>query len=161
MGKTVTAPLSRLTILSQVNSALPEMYRPTPGQGRSSSRGAPSLLGLTRHVLKTQGLLAFWRGNLTSCIHRFPYSAINFASYETCRSLVMQRSKSKEETPVTRLGCWAVSGAIACATVYPLDLIRTRITVQCVNEKNKGIMYTFRKILVDEGTMGLYRGKGI
>lgn len=77
-GKTVTAPLSRLTVLLQVGAVQ-----------QCQHRGAmQSLLHTANNILKKEGLRAFWKGNLTSVIHRFPYSAINFTLYEKVRDLL-------------------------------------------------------------------------
>jgi hypothetical protein len=45
---------------------------------------AAPLRVLHEQVVGKEGFLAFWKGNLTSVIHRFPYSAINFHCYESC-----------------------------------------------------------------------------
>ena len=118
VGKTITAPLSRLTILYQVNNALP------PSQRISILGSSDSMLSLTSHILKTEGFSALWKvhyynhyfhhnnylknqiiafikGNLTSVIHRFPYSAINFATYEICQS-VLKSTRFDVETPSSR-----------------------------------------------------------
>lgn len=77
-GKTVTAPLSRLTVLLQVGAVQ-----------QCQQRGAfQSLLHTANNILKSEGLRAFWKGNLTSVIHRFPYSAINFTLYEKVRDIL-------------------------------------------------------------------------
>eukprot|EP00614_Pseudopedinella_elastica_P013392 CAMPEP_0172587800 /NCGR_PEP_ID=MMETSP1068-20121228/6810_1 /TAXON_ID=35684 /ORGANISM="Pseudopedinella elastica, Strain CCMP716" /LENGTH=114 /DNA_ID=CAMNT_0013382945 /DNA_START=9 /DNA_END=349 /DNA_ORIENTATION=- len=75
VAKTLTAPLSRLTILFQVHS----MVTTKP----HAPQYAESLSSGLRKVLGKEGFLAFWKGNGTAVIHRFPYSAINFHVYES------------------------------------------------------------------------------
>ena len=77
-GKTVTAPLSRMTVLLQVGAV---QQCPTRGSMHS-------FLHTANGILKKEGLRAFWKGNLTSVIHRFPYSAINFTLYEKVRDVL-------------------------------------------------------------------------
>ena len=72
VSKTCTAPLSRMTILFQVQSTL--------------RKG--SYLHAVSHLLKEEGLRSFWRGNLTSVMHRIPYSAFNFYAYEYYKSML-------------------------------------------------------------------------
>lgn len=75
VAKTVTAPFSRLTILFQVHSLVTtKEHRP---------KFAMSLRGGVRKIVERGGLRAMWRGNMTSVLHRFPYSAINFYVYES------------------------------------------------------------------------------
>ena len=74
-AKTLTAPLSRMTVLLQVG-AVEQCHK---------SGAFLSLMKSINHVFKTEGLKSFWKGNFTSVIHRFPYSAINFSVYETVR----------------------------------------------------------------------------
>ena len=82
VGKTLTAPLSRLTILYQVGPALSSGH----GHGVHSGNNLSSLWKECRRVLVDEGFFAFWKGNLASVLHRFPYSAINFSVYESTRT---------------------------------------------------------------------------
>jgi solute carrier family 25 (mitochondrial phosphate transporter), member 23/24/25/41 len=115
VSKTITAPLSRITILYQVKAF--------------STQGSQSLIESCHRVYSNEGLASFWRGNLTSCMHRFPYSAINFTVYSALHGFVND-SLDVEEHPSTRLLCGAAAGTVACIVCYPLDLVRTRLTVQ-------------------------------
>jgi len=74
VAKTVTAPLSRLTILFQVHSMV------TTRSNRPQF--AMSLGGGISKIVERGGIKSLWRGNMTSVLHRFPYSAINFFVYE-------------------------------------------------------------------------------
>ena len=74
VAKTVTAPLSRLTILFQVHSMVTtKTDRP---------KFSMSLGGGISKIIERGGIKSLWRGNATSVLHRFPYSAINFFVYE-------------------------------------------------------------------------------
>mmetsp|Transcript_24540 Transcript_24540/g.22295 ORF Transcript_24540/g.22295 Transcript_24540/m.22295 type:complete len:351 (+) Transcript_24540:38-1090(+) len=165
-SKTLMAPLSRLVILFQVSSALPVRH--------SLSSDSISLLSAMKRIISEEGFLAFWKGNLTSVLHRFPYSAINFSVFELTKELLLELSSKKEETLSIRLISGAVGGGVACSVCYPLDLIRTRLTVDSrplhttvkSNQqfsttpaiKQAGIVRTFADILRNEGFFGLYRG---
>ncbi|KAG7346243.1 mitochondrial carrier protein [Nitzschia inconspicua] len=74
VAKTITAPLSRLTILFQVHSMVTTKHdRP---------KFSMTLKGGFNKIVERGGLRSLWRGNMTSVLHRFPYSAINFFVYE-------------------------------------------------------------------------------
>jgi solute carrier family 25 phosphate transporter 23/24/25/41 len=79
IAKTITAPLSRLTILYQVQAVTKS------GGHFKNYRMDQSLLNIVRDIHRQEGLLSFWRGNLTAVIHRFPYSAVNFAVYDVVK----------------------------------------------------------------------------
>ncbi|GAB5029772.1 mitochondrial carrier family [Nannochloropsis oceanica] len=152
VAKTMTAPLSRLTILFQVNSALHVGGRPQYASG---------LLPALRKVMREEGFWAFWKGNGTSVLHRFPYAGINFYCYEKFKEALGDGSP-RNETPFTRLVAGACAGGVACSACYPLDLIRTRLTIQDEgpHKEYRSITHAFRKIAAVEGMGGLYRGLG-
>jgi len=90
VAKTVTAPLSRLTILFQVHSMV------TTKSDRP--KFSVSLGGGISKIIERGGVKSLWRGNMTSVIHRFPYSAINFFIYEnTLDALTGMRTDHKEK----------------------------------------------------------------
>ena len=128
VGKTITAPLSRLTILYQVSPLLSACSSSSVMNSLHYYPPSLSLYNACQRVLREEGVLAFWKGNLTSVLHRFPYSAINFTTYESLKDQLC-RKMGYEESPQTRLVCGALAGGAACFACYPLDLVRTRLTV--------------------------------
>ena len=165
IGKTITAPLSRLTILYQVNPLMKSMKS---GEALSYGNNLSAIITESRIILRDEGLLSFWRGNLTSVLHRFPYSAINFSGYEWMKRKI-HNDLNYQENFVSRLICGAYAGGVACFAVYPLDLIRTqlstnvRFTSNQNESRNRGwyeskIIKQMRSILKSEGIAGLYRG---
>lgn len=124
-----------------------------------STQGSDSLMSACARVYREEGLASFWRGNFTSCVHRFPYSAINFTVYSALHGFVND-SLDVEERPSSRLVCGAVAGATACIACYPLDLVRTRLTVQS-SDYYRGIMHCLSRIVQEEGPLGLYKGLGM
>ena len=100
-----------------------------------------------------------WKGNGTSVIHRFPYSAVNFLTYESLKTALASREDDGEATVVTRFLSGAGAGATATLTCYPLDLIRTRLATQLDAQiQYRGISHAFHRISAEEGILGLYRG---
>lgn len=177
-GKTVTAPLSRLTILYQVHSMVTtRSERP---------KFAMNIKGGMQKIIERGGIRSMWRGNGTSVLHRFPFSAINFFVYENMLDVMngIQRPKEEEEEdlaqlvrrfsnnqdairkkdetlPFSRLVAGAVAGSTACIACYPLDLVRTRLTTELEGQEHyRGIMDAFKKIWRSEGLTGFYSGLG-
>jgi len=117
-----------------------------------------------REVVKREGFRALWKGNGVTIIHRLPYSAANFWTYETVNELWKQYIPA--QGPLSfgdvsrRLVSGGVAGLTACALAYPLDLVRTRLAAQTTCRYYRGIGHAFSTIVRDEGVVGLYRGIG-
>ena len=94
-AKTVTAPFSRLTILYQVHSLVTTK--------KHHPKFALSLDGGFRKIVERGGLLSMWRGNGTSVLHRFPYSAINFYVYENMLRLLKQNDDDDDDEEEDRI----------------------------------------------------------
>ena len=90
VAKTVTAPLSRLTILFQVHSLVTtKEHRPKFAMNIREGFGK---------IIERGGFVSLWRGNLTSVIHRFPYSGINFLCYSTVIDIMSENFEEPNET---------------------------------------------------------------
>jgi len=162
VAKTVTAPLSRLTILYQVH--------PMVTTKENRPKFSMTIRGGLLKIIERGGILSLWRGNGTSCLHRFPFSAINFYCYEMVLDVLNgpQRlsdededdvSNTREVSTLSRLVAGAVAGTTACVACYPLDLVRTRLTTQLDGKETyRGITDAFAKIVQNEGPVGLYSG---
>ena len=171
VAKTLTAPLSRLTILFQVYSMVTtKPHAPAFSDGMIS--------GL-RKIVGKEGVLSFWKGNMTSVVHRFPYSAINFHAYESVMRLLEDQTNKAQQaagpssspsaqptTGMMRFAAGATAGGIATASCYPLDLVRTRLTTQLGQPNSssvyyRGILHCLYRIVADEGLLGIYKGLGV
>mmetsp|Transcript_3179 Transcript_3179/g.5808 ORF Transcript_3179/g.5808 Transcript_3179/m.5808 type:complete len:368 (-) Transcript_3179:203-1306(-) len=164
VAKTVTAPLSRLTILYQVH--------PMVTTKENRPKFSMSLRGGFSKIIERGGVLSLWKGNGTSVLHRFPFSAINFYCYEGMLDILNgpQRlsdddedsmDNSTEISTFSRLIAGGVAGCTACVACYPLDLVRTRLTTQLDGQEHyRGITDAFVKIFKSEGFLGLYSGIG-
>jgi len=108
--------------------------------------------------------MSLWRGNGTSVLHRFPFSAINFYVYENMLDITSGRYNNLKDgknqpTTFARLISGGVAGCSACICCYPLDLVRTRLTTEFPGmEQYKGITDALMKIIRSEGVRGLYSG---
>ncbi|KAF9415137.1 hypothetical protein BGZ94_000176 [Podila epigama] len=121
-----------------------------------------------RKMWVEEGFLGFMRGNGTNVIRIVPYSAVQFASYEQFKKLLMESGKNDLDTP-RRLTAGALAGLTSVAFTYPLDIVRTRLSIQSAQVANTkeaqaalpGIWKTMVLIYSKEGgIVGLYRGLG-
>ncbi|KAG0156538.1 hypothetical protein PDIDSM_3719 [Penicillium digitatum] len=154
VSRTIVSPLERLKILLQVQSV-----------GRTEYR-----LSIWKALVKMgreEGWRGFMRGNGTNCIRIIPYSAVQFGSYNFYKQLV--ESPDGEMTPTSRLFCGGVAGITSVTITYPLDIVRTRLSIQSASfadlgardpsQKLPGMFTTMAMIYKNEGgTRALYRG---
>ncbi|KAL1866922.1 hypothetical protein Plec18167_008854 [Paecilomyces lecythidis] len=116
VSRTIVSPLERLKILYQVQSAGREEYR----------------LSVWRALVKMgreEGWRGFMRGNGTNCIRIIPYSAVQFGSYNFYKKFA-EPSPGAELTPIRRLVCGGIAGITSVTVTYPLDIVRTRLSIQ-------------------------------
>jgi solute carrier family 25 (mitochondrial adenine nucleotide translocator), member 4/5/6/31 len=184
-AETVTAPIGRVKLLLQSQDANPRilsgealryrytsvhsmqcmdlrtlqkssLYRCTPMHNRG-------ITDCFARVAQEQGLLSFWRGNLTNCIRYFPTQAFNFAFKDSIRASFPQVD------PVTQFGKFflmnmasgSVAGAASLAIVYPLDYARTRLAADVGRGKRTFTGLTDCLVTTatgPKGVLGLYNG---
>eukprot|EP00928_Gymnodinium_smaydae_P033402 TRINITY_DN23938_c0_g1_i1.p1 TRINITY_DN23938_c0_g1~~TRINITY_DN23938_c0_g1_i1.p1 ORF type:complete len:339 (-),score=38.31 TRINITY_DN23938_c0_g1_i1:168-1184(-) len=158
VAKTAVAPLSRVTILMQVQSMRPHKF--SDGQ-RPNNR---YMLASMRKIVLEEGFCALWRGNAATLAHRFPYTGVTF----WCQRALRRRLDDEGGPRIARLppqaraliagGCSAGVGVLLC---HPLDVVKTRLTAQTKKQYYNGIIDACRRIRLDEGVPGFYRGLGV
>ena len=111
---------------------------------------------------KTQGLNGLFKGNSASVARIFPFSAIEFYSFEKYKNFFI-RGKPKQKNHLFKLFiCGALSGLNAITVTYPLDVSRSILAVQTrENEKRKGLIEVLVQLYKTGGLRGLYRGYSI
>ncbi|KAL5547890.1 hypothetical protein UlMin_003121 [Ulmus minor] len=110
-----------------------------------------------RSVMETEGWKGLFRGNLVNVIRVAPNKAIELFAYDTVNKYLTPKPGEPSKTPIPAS---SIAGAIAGFTstfcTYPLELLKTRLTVQRGVYKN--ILHAFSKIVREEGAAELYRG---
>ena len=83
------------------------------------------------------GLLALWKGNGAAVIRVFPYSGVQFATFDFLRMLAMKINygeitghRNDQQLPhhVTMI-CGGTAAAFSSICTYPLDIARVRLAV--------------------------------
>ena len=149
VSRTAVAHLERLKILQQVH-------------GRTATEYATVYRGLNT-ILQKDGFRGFFIGNGANCIRIIPNSAVKFFCYERITDAIFQFRRSIdpecEMNVFNRLAGGAGAGIIAMTSVYPLDMVRGRLTVQAGTvHQYRGMMDATRKIIQHEGVGSLYKG---
>ncbi|KAL8795033.1 MAG: hypothetical protein Q9195_002481 [Heterodermia aff. obscurata] len=150
VSRTVVSPLERLKILFQIQSHGRNEYKMSVGKGLAK-------------MWREEGWRGFMRGNGTNCVRIVPYSAVQFGSYNFYKSVSIIR----EEIQV-QLVCGGAAGITSVTFTYPLDIVRTRLSIQSASfatlseetrRKLPGMWATMVNMYKTEGGfLALYRG---
>ncbi|KIY74158.1 mitochondrial carrier [Cylindrobasidium torrendii FP15055 ss-10] len=128
-----------------------------------SSSGAEkrTLAAAARSVYALGGLPSFYRGLAIGLVGVFPYSAIDMSTFEALK-LAYLRSTGKEEPGVLALLAFgSLSGSVGATSVYPLNLVRTRLQASGSPghpQRYTGVLDAAQKTYQREGWRGFYRG---
>jgi len=160
LSKTAMAPLERIKILLQTQSASQQITKENQYKGV-----IPSM----RRIIQEQGFWALWRGNGINIIRYFPAQALNFAFKDVYKQVFMPRLGSDRQISnldyaLRNMACGGAAGMTSLLAVYPLDLARTRVTsdIGKKNTRYRGLLHCLRDVYATEGGVrALYRGIGI
>jgi solute carrier family 25 (adenine nucleotide translocator) protein 4/5/6/31 len=158
ISKTAAAPIERVKLLIQNQD---EMIK----SGRLDKRygGIGECFSRTYN---TEGVLAFWRGNLANVIRYFPTQALNFAFKDYFKKMFNFR-RDKDGYGLFFLGnvmSGGAAGALSLLFVYSLDYARTRLAADNKSAKKggerqfNGLLDVYKKTMASDGFAGLYRG---
>lgn len=126
-----------------------------------SSDKRRSMVEAMRTVYKLGGTRGFYRGLTIGLVGVFPYSAIDMSTFEALK-LAYSRSIGQEEPGVLALLAFgSISGSVGATSVYPLNLVRTRLQASGSPghpQKYTGVMDVALKTWEMDGWRGFYRG---
>ncbi|ODV93314.1 hypothetical protein PACTADRAFT_46849 [Pachysolen tannophilus NRRL Y-2460] len=160
LSRTAVSPFERVKVLYQVQG---------PGANSSYNDG---VIKTVIKIWKEEGFKGLFRGNGINCIRVFPYSAVQYACYQYIKPFLLKPG-DLELTTTNKLIAGGISGAASVICTYPLDLVKTRLSIQTAslknltkskinvskNEKPPGMFRSLINIYHNEGKIwGLYRG---
>lgn len=120
-----------------------------------------SLVEAMRRLYSLGGIRAFYRGLHIGLVGVFPYSAIDMSTFEALK-LAYVRSTGRDEPGVLALLAFgSVSGSVGATSVYPLNLVRTRLQASGSSghpERYTGVRDVIIKTYQRDGWRGFYRG---
>jgi len=144
-AKSAVAPLDRIKILLQAQN---KHYKHL-GVWKGLSK-----------IVTEENVAALYKGNGAQMLRIFPYAALQFASYETYRTILPSILNLDHQSHIVKFASGSLAGLTAVTMTFPLDTIRARLAFQVAGEhRYTGIADTARSIVRDEGGVrGLYRG---
>ncbi|OMJ67661.1 hypothetical protein SteCoe_35116 [Stentor coeruleus] len=140
ISRTVTSPLERLKILRQCSSA---------------EHIGLSFWQSMKKFYSLEGFHGFFKGNGSNVIRIVPFSALEFYVFEKAKHNLLPQDKPRHKGWL--LICGSISGIIASFCTYPLDLVRTILSIN-VDRAGSGITKETLRIFRSEGFFGLYKG---
>ncbi|RXK37012.1 solute carrier family 25 (mitochondrial phosphate transporter), member 23/24/25/41 [Tremella mesenterica] len=125
------------------------------------AQGWRAVLRTAGDMWRIGGVRAYYRGLTLGLVGVFPYSAIDMGTYETLKKAYVKSTGKEEPSVFATLSFGALSGSIGAASVYPINLLRTRL--QAAGSTGHKHSYTgfrdvLRQTLAHEGWRGLYKG---
>ena len=101
-----------------------------------------------------EGAKGYFKGNGANIIRIIPFSALEFYTFEKCKYIFL--SDEDPRNKIRLLLCGSVAGIVASSCTYPLDLVRTLLSLK--TDQSRGLMGEMMHIVHKEGLRGLYRG---
>ena len=109
-----------------------------------------------------EGMYGFFKGNGVNVVRIAPFTAFEFFFYDLYKENVFGGHTASN---LSKLWCGGLTGMTASFLTYPLDLIRTLLSIN-VGKKGEGskvvenptIMGTARQVIREHGPLGLYKG---
>ncbi len=65
-------------------------------------------------VVRQEGFRSLWKGNLATILHRFPYAAVNFGTFEWAKKRLQEHTSNDV---ARRLVAGGLAGLVACTAV--------------------------------------------
>ncbi|KAI8645519.1 mitochondrial carrier domain-containing protein [Parasitella parasitica] len=177
---TTTANVSRNTSLAKASfsslaASLPTCASSNHFSGGSTSTRHPAASSIIAETAKSMyakgGVKAFWPGLTLGLIGVFPYQAMDLGIYETLKLSYLQYSQGehnedgsqKQPNVFVLWACGMISGTIGATSVYPLNVIRTRLQAQ--GTKGHPRLYkspweAVQTTFLEGGVKGFYKGLG-
>lgn len=155
-SKTVAAPIERIKLMVQNQG---EMLK----SGRLD-RPYTGVVDCAVRVMKTEGPIAFWRGNTANVIRYFPTQALNFAFKDMIKNTFkVQKDESSFMKFAKNIASGGAAGALSLTFVYSLDYARTRLASDVKSaaggeRQYNGLIDVYKKTIATDGIQGLYRG---
>ena len=107
-----------------------------------------------RAVLAKEGHRYLWKGNGVNCMRAFPQFSINYAVFNYARTNVFTSIKNTQTRNFLSGG---LSGITALCCMYPLETLRTRLSLQTCHNHYVSIPDAVKKMSLRD----MYRGLGM
>jgi solute carrier family 25 (mitochondrial phosphate transporter), member 23/24/25/41 len=105
-----------------------------------------------------EGTVGFFKGNGITILKIAPFSAFEFYFYEVFKNNLFPQKEKKDFSYLDSIICGGMTGVVASTLTYPLDLVKTYLTINIENDRRISIMRQTQILLEERGILGLYKG---
>ncbi|THH11487.1 hypothetical protein EW145_g618 [Phellinidium pouzarii] len=119
------------------------------------------VLSAARRLWALGGLRACYRGLTIGLVGVFPYAAIDMSTFEALKLAYLRSTGKTDPGMLPLLAFGSISGGVGATSVYPLNLVRTRLQASGSSghpQRYKNIYDVAWKTYQREGWRGFYRG---
>lgn len=150
----------------------------------SSSTAAASSWGITKDIIRTEGIRGLYFGGVVTALRDSIGYGFYFWSYELSTRLMMSKliDGQRVESPAAQeaakvLFCGGLAGVVTWASIFPLDVIKTRVQTQAMGhsesapllasaveglpQRRLGAIEVARKAYGSEGANVFFRGLAV
>ncbi|KAK2757713.1 hypothetical protein FQN54_004682 [Arachnomyces sp. PD_36] len=96
----------------------------------AGARGENSSWAITKDIFRRRGLRGFYFGGGVTSVRDSVGYGFYFWSYEFCKRLMTVEDETAQREAMKVLLCGGIAGIATWASVFPLDVIKTRIQAQ-------------------------------
>ena len=157
--KTSTAPLERTKILLQLRKM---NLRGNPGTSAAAAAAAAAaprtILGTLVHMVTHEGVFSLWKGNGANCVRVIPVYGLKFALNDGIKD-AFRGAPGAKLSRTKQMAAGTTAGTITVTATYPLDVIRTRLSLaKGLGVSYQGIWHCGVSTVQREGLRGLWGG---
>ncbi|KAJ6126666.1 hypothetical protein N7523_002278 [Penicillium sp. IBT 18751x] len=132
---------------------------------------------VAKDIYRSRGWRGLYYGGAITCARDSIGYGFYFWSYELCKRWMLTPDESSHEAALKVLLCGGIAGIVTWGSVFPLDMIKTRLQAQTMHEHSstdasearsllrpRRTLNTFqlaREVYRAEGVRAFYRGLGI
>ncbi|KAG9237840.1 putative mitochondrial carnitine/acylcarnitine carrier protein [Amylocarpus encephaloides] len=111
----------------------------------STSASASSSWGITKNIIRTDGLRGLYFGGVVTALRDSIGYGFYFWSYELSTRLMMSKIESGKTEPRVQesakvLLCGGIAGVATWASIFPLDVIKTRVQTQVLGPSSESAL---------------------
>lgn len=114
----------------------------------------PNMIACMTDIFKNEGLKGLWAGNVLNCARIGPQMGVAFFAKDYFKGVFA--GEGNTPTPLQTLGASMCSGITCQTSIYPIDLVRTRMMTS--PGVYTGIVDCIQQTVAKEGFVGLYQG---
>ena len=86
---------------------------------------------------RNEGFYGFFKGNGVNVVRIAPFSAFEFFFYEFYKTMIFSQNEGGQVSNMAKLFCGGLTGMTASTLTYPLDLIRTKLSINVADSTVK------------------------